>query len=119
MRANLFVYVKLLWTISTRGRTVYVAMRSTYCYWTLFLMLLYVTEQVLERNAALDMELIKCGDHHKALSSFTDWLTDAETRQANQRPFSVDYKAIKPQLQTQQVSWFVPNYFLSGIRGCD
>jgi len=51
-----------------------------------------------------------------------DWLTDMESMQANQTPFSIDYKTLKPQLQLQQVGvssegvgvWFVPGAFIPG-----
>lgn len=57
----------------------------------------------MDKEGQLDMELMKCGEHQKALDLFTEWLTEVESRQARQRPFSIDYKAVKQQLQVQQV----------------
>jgi len=59
--------------------------------------------QLTERECRLDGALLRCGKIHEGLESFKDWLDDVEARQAKQKPFSIDHKALKPQQQIQEV----------------
>jgi len=61
-------------------------------------------DQLTERECQLDGALLRCGRLREGLESFSDWLTDVQLRQAQQKPFSIDHKALRPQQQIQQVS---------------
>jgi len=60
--------------------------------------------QLTERECQLDGALLRCGRLREGLESFADWLTDVELRQSQQKPFSIDHKALKPQQQIQEVT---------------
>jgi len=60
-------------------------------------------DQLRERECQLDNALLRCGQLREGLESFQEWLDDAEVRQSKQKPFNIDYKALRPQQQIQEV----------------
>lgn len=58
------------------------------------------------RQSELDKALLEYGRVQEVMTSMLNWLTQIESMQANQKPFSIDFKALKPQLQLQQVGRF-------------
>jgi len=59
--------------------------------------------QLTERECQLDVALLRCGQLREGLEVFREWLDDVEVRQSKQKPFSIDYKTLKPQQQIQEV----------------
>jgi len=59
--------------------------------------------QLTDRECLLDIALLRCGKLREGLESFQEWLSDMESRQSKQKPFSIDNKALRPQQQIQEV----------------
>ena len=59
--------------------------------------------QLTDRECELDIALLRCGKLCEGLESFREWLSDVESRQSKQKPFSIDHKALRPQQQIQEV----------------
>jgi len=66
-----------------------------------------VFRQLTDRECQLDVALLRCGKLREGLESFKDWLSDVESRQSKQKPFSIDHKALGPQQQIQDVYKYV------------
>ena len=89
--------------VTRPGETMQHLYVSTLKLMSLYMCLWCVFWQLTDRECQLDIALLRCGKLCEGLESFKDWLSDVESRQSKQKPFSIDHKALGPQQQIQEV----------------
>jgi len=62
-----------------------------------------LNQELFNQESDHDKALLECGKVQQVLTSMLNWIGQIESMQANQRPFSIDFKSLKPQLHLQQL----------------
>lgn len=66
-----------------------------------------ISAKVIDHKNVLDEALLRCGKFQEAAASMLSWLVDVESMQTNQKPFAIDFRSLRSQIQVQQVILFV------------